>query len=191
MTSRRRLHFPYAALTHVTRPVPILKSPMRIAALTLLALALAVPAALAAKAPSAGTLSVEGGVGVVTITGRGALLGRMVSGTVKIVDLTPDDRWWPLVNGASGIEAVPLKGRNLTFRILGGEYRITVRGEGISIAARGRGQATLDGEPTIDGFSGIWSVGQDVDCRRVPEQCEPLPELSRKVGFGAQPERMP
>jgi hypothetical protein len=166
---------------------------MRIAALTLLALTLVVPGvALAAKAPSAGTLSVESGVGVVTITGRGALLGRIDSGSVKIVDLTPDDRWWPLINGLSGIDAVPLKGRNLTFRVLGGEYRIVVRGEGISIAARGRGVATLDGELGLDGSTGIWSVGQDVDCRRVSEQCEPLPDVSRKVAFGpspTQPER--
>jgi hypothetical protein len=167
---------------------------MRIAFFSLLAAMLVAPAAvLAAKTPTAGTLSVEGGVGTITITGRGALLGRVVSGTVKIVDVTPEDRWDPVINGFAGIDAVTVKGRNLTFRLLGGEYRITVRGEGISIAARGRGSATLDGEPGLDGSTGIWSVGQDVDCRRVAEQCEALPEVPRKVVFGPvlQPERAP
>jgi hypothetical protein len=167
--------------------MPILAMPMRIAALTLLVLALAAPATvLAAKAPSVGTLSIEGGVGAITITGRGAVLGRVVFGSVKVVDLTPTDRWDAMINGVAGIEAYPLKGRNLTFRIVGGEYRIVVRGEGISIAARGRGVATFDGEPNLDGSTGIWTVGRDVDCRRAAELCEPVPDSFRKVAFGTE-----
>jgi hypothetical protein len=165
--------------------VPILKPPMRIAALSLLALVLVSTAATAAVTPPTGTLSVEGAVGVVTVTGRGAVLGRLGSGSVRIVDLTPSDRWEPMINGIAGIESYTLKGRNITFRLLGGEYRIVLRGEGISLAARGRGVATLDGDAEAGGgAAGIWSVSRDVDCRRAADLCDPLPELQRKISFG-------
>ena len=159
---------------------------MRIAAVTLLAFALASTAAVAANAPSVGTLSVEGAVGVVTVTGRGAVLGRVVSGSVRIVDVSPDDRWEPMINGIAGIESYTLRGRNLSFRILGGEYRIVLRGEGISLAARGRGVATIDGDSTAAaaGAAGIWSVTRDVDCRRAADQCDPVSDLQRKISFG-------
>ena len=172
---------------------------MKIAALTLLAFALASTAAVAGTPQqAAGTLSVEGATGAVTVTGRGAVLGRLVSGSVRIVDLTPDDRWEPMINGIAGIESYTLKGRNLSFRLLGGEYRIVVRGEGISIAARGRGVATLDGDTNVLGTTtGIWSVARDVDCRRAADQCEPMPDSARKASFGAsvpaaaKPEKSP
>jgi hypothetical protein len=181
----RAIHFPYVVITQVTRAVPILKSPMRIAALALLAFALASTAAVAAT-PSAGTLSVEGAVGVVTVTGRGAVLGRVVSGSVRIVDTSPDDRWEPMINGIAGIESYTLKGRNLSFRVLGGEYRIVLRGEGISLAARGRGVATIDGDTAAaaSGTAGIWSVTRDVDCRRAADLCDPVADILRKISFG-------
>lgn len=158
---------------------------MRIAALALLAFALASTTAVAANAPSVGTLSVEGAAGVITVTGRGAVLGRVVSGSVRIVDVSPDDRWEPMINGIAGIESYTLKGRNLSFRILGGDYRIVLRGEGISLAARGRGVASIDGDTSaIGGTTGIWSVTRDVDCRRAADQCDPVPDLQRKISFG-------
>jgi hypothetical protein len=159
---------------------------MRIAALTLLAFALASTTAVAANAPSVGTLSVEGAAGIVTVTGRGAVLGRVVSGSVRIVDVSPDDRWEPMINGIAGIESYTLKGRNLSFRVLGGDYRIVLRGEGISLAARGRGVATIDGDTAAvaSGTAGIWSVTRDVDCRRAADLCDAVPELQRKIAFG-------
>ena len=58
-----------------------------------------------------------------------------------------------------------------------------IRGKGISIAARGRGVAILDGDPSAGGLTGIWSVGRDVDCRRAAELCEPVPDIARKIAF--------
>jgi hypothetical protein len=162
---------------------------MKVAPLTLLVLALAAPASVLAAKPSAGTLSVEGAVGVVTVAGKGAVLGRVLQGSVRIVDNTPEDRWEPMINGIAGVPSYSLRGKNLTFRILGGDYRLVVRGEGISLAARGRGVATLDGDFALTGDAGIWTVGRDIDCRRTPEECEPLPDIARKVAFGPLAEK--
>ena len=76
-----------------------------------LALAAAASAAGATTTSNSGTLSVEGASGVVTVIGRGALLGRLASGSVKIVDLSQADRWEPMINGIAGIEAVSAQGR--------------------------------------------------------------------------------
>jgi hypothetical protein len=160
---------------------------MRTALLSLLlAAGLAAPAVLAADAPKrAGTLSVEGAMGTVKVTARGGVLGRIDSGSIQLVDLTPNDRWFPVINGLGRAVIVSLKGDNITFRLLGGQYRLVLRGRGISIAARGHGSATLDGEPNEVGDTGIWAVGGDADCRRMPDSCTRVPEQPRRVSFGS------
>jgi hypothetical protein len=160
---------------------------MRTALLSLLLAALVAPAAiLAADSPKrAGTLSVEGAVGVVKVTARGGLLGRIESGSIQVVDLSPNDRWFPVVNGLGRGVVVTMKGENISFRLLGGQYRLVLRGRGISIAARGQGSALLDGEPDDVGDTGIWAVGADADCRRMPDSCSRVPEQPRRVFFGS------
>jgi hypothetical protein len=161
---------------------------MRTALLTLLlAAALTAPAAvLAADAPKrAGALSVEGAMGMVKVTARGGLLGRIESGSMQLIDLTPNDRWFPVVNGLGRGVVVTLKGENISFRVLGGQYRLVLRGRGISIAARGHGSALLHGEPDDVGDTGIWATGGDADCRRKPESCSRVPEQPRRVFFGS------
>ena len=161
---------------------------MRAAVLPLLlAAGLAVPAAvLAAEGPKrAGTLSVEGAMGQVRVQARGGLLGRVESGSIQLVDLTPNDRWFPVVNGIGRGVLVTYRGENITFRLLGGSYRLVLKGRGISIAARGHGWALLDGEPNEIGDTGIWAVGPDADCRRAPDPCAAVPEQARLVTFGS------
>jgi hypothetical protein len=162
---------------------------MRPALLTLLlVVALAAPAAVLAAADPpkrSGTLSVEGATGMIKVTARGGVLGRIESGSIQLVDLTPNDRWFPVINGLGRAVVVTLKGENISFRLLGGQYRLVLRGRGISISARGQGSAILDGEPSEFGYTGIWAVGPDADCRRAPDTCSRVPEAPRRVTFGS------
>ena len=166
---------------------------MRAALLSLLLAAMAVPAAvLAADSPKrSGALSVEGAIGTVKVTARGGLLGRIESGSIQLVDLTPNDRWFPVVNGLGRGVVVTMKADNISFRLLGGQYRLILRGKGISIAARGQGSAVLDGEPDEFGSTGIWAVGADADCRGAPESCSRVPEQPRRVSFGGNGQGQP
>lgn len=131
---------------------------MRLALLSVLVLVLAVPAGWAAATP-AGTLSVEDGRGTIVLTGKGIVIGRLDKGDLKIVDLSPLDQWSPRVNGVPRGKTVWLRGKDVNFYVPGGRYRITVRGEGFSISARGQGTATLDGSPDPTGATGTFAVG--------------------------------
>ena len=149
---------------------------MRLAAVTLLALALsATTAAGAAKAPG-GSLSIEGGRGVVQITGKGVLVGRIEKGSLEIVDLTLDDQWSPRVNGIPRGHRVWLRGKKISFYVPGGRYRIVARGTDISISARGTGTAVLDGDPDSVGATGLYAVGDGAPV--------PLPVETTTAPFG-------
>lgn len=145
-----------------------------------LAAALLVGWAYAAE-PDGGTLSVERGRGVVTLDLRGSILGRLSSGTLRVTDQTPGDRFGALVVGREitqkrlGPRTVLYRGQGLRFRMLGGGYRIVVRGFGIDVSAVGKGVAVLDGEPRFAGDDlGLYSL-VGVDCELEPEQCLALP----------------
>jgi hypothetical protein len=145
----------------------------------------AVAGALAARTPApAGSLSVEGGKGVVVVRGNGGLLGRLGKGSVELVDLTPTDQWKPTLNGVTRSRRTLLKGSNISFRILGGDYRVTVKGEEISISARGTGVATLLGIPGLSGDTGIYASDVNADCEASPDQCQPIPTVATRVTFG-------
>jgi hypothetical protein len=140
-------------------------------------LAVAVPAARAA-APTAETFSIEDARGTVTIRGTGIVIGRLERGEIQIVDLTPVDQWSPRVNGVPRGKTVGLRGKDVNFYVPGGRYRITVRGEGFSISARGQGSVVLDGSPDVNGSTGTFAVG-DVEPA-------PVPAGTVKVTFGTQ-----
>ena len=127
---------------------------MRLAALILLVLGLSATVATgAAKAPG-GTLLIEDGRGTVQITGKGVLVGRMEKGSLEITDLNPTDQWSPRVNGIPRGKVVTLRGKNVSFYVPGGRYRLVARGTGISISARGTGTVVLDGDPDAVGGTG-------------------------------------
>jgi hypothetical protein len=131
-----------------------------------------------------GTLSVEGGKGAVTIRGNGGLLGRVGRGSVDIVDLSPTDDWRVAVNGVSRSRRVTGHGVNVTFRVLGGDYRLIAKGDGISISAHGSGVATLLGVPGLTGDTGLFAVGPNADCQDSPDQCSVLPTGLTRISFG-------
>lgn len=160
---------------------------MRNALLSLLVAAIALPAAaLAARAgPGDGTLSVEGGSGMVTVQARGGVIGRVERGTLTITDLTPGDGNDAVVQGAllqrpAGPGTMVYKGRNVTFRLIGGSFRVQVVGKGISLSAVGQGIAVLDGDGPAPG---VFSTAGD-DCKLAPDSCRPLPPLPVRIRFG-------
>ncbi len=148
---------------------------MRLALVIVVLLTVAVPAAFSAVVP-AETLSIEDARGVVVIKGSGIVIGRLERGEIQVVDLTPLDQWSPRVNGVPRGRTVWTRGKDVNFYIPGGRYRITVRGEGFSISARGQGVATLNGNPDQTGAAGTYAVG---DLEPVP-----LPAAVDRIQFG-------
>ena len=112
---------------------------MRLAAIITLALVLSAGVASGAALAPSGSFEVKGGRGTVQITGKGVLVGRLGKGSLEIVDLNPNDQWSPRVNGIPRGKTVTLRGKNVSFYIPGGRYRIIARGSDISISARGTG----------------------------------------------------
>jgi hypothetical protein len=166
--------------------------------LTLLGCSLAAAAAVAASAgaadPNSGVLSVERGRGAVILELRGVVLGRLANGTLRVTDQTPRDRFEALVVGRRlteeriGPRTVVYRGQGLSFRMVGGAYRIGVRGGGISLSAAGRGSVSLDGEPKLDGEdAGVYSI-DGTDCSVLPLECTPLPLEPERYLLGPRPE---
>jgi hypothetical protein len=146
-----------------------------------------------AAPPDAGVLSVERGKGVVTLDLRGSVLGRLANGALRVTDLTPRDRYLPIVVGRKlvaerlGPRTVVYRGQGLRFRMLGGGYRIVVRGSGISLSAVGRGVVSLDAERTLlEEDAGVYSLG-GVDCGIEPALCTPLPDEPELFILGPKP----
>jgi hypothetical protein len=149
---------------------------MRLLAILALAFVLAAPVAVAAQRAPSGSLSIQDGRGVIEIRGQGALIGRVDRGTLQIVDISSRDRWSPRVNGVPRGRVVGTRGQNIGFFIPGGKYRVIVKGEGISISARGIGTATLEGDPDPAGLTGEYAVGDD--------DLLPLPDEELTITFG-------
>ena len=147
-----------------------------------------------AAEPAAGTLSVERGKGVVMLDLKGSVVGRIATGSLRVTDLTPNDRYTAVVSGRRltqerfGPRTVLYRGQGLRFRLLGGGYRMVARGSGITVSAVGRGVVVLDGEPRFDGDdAGVYSL-DGIDCSVDPLTCLPLPvEPERFVLEPAEP----
>ena len=78
----------------------------------------------------------------------------MEKGSLEILDLSSGDQWSPRVYGIPRGKTVTLRGKNVSFYIPGGRYRLTAKGIGISISARGTGWVSLDGDPDPVGDTG-------------------------------------
>jgi hypothetical protein len=156
------------------------------------AIALAVTAA--AADPDVGVLSVEQGKGVVMLDIRGSVLGRLASGSLRVTDLTPRDRYNGLVVGRKltpervAPKVMLYRGQGLRFRMVGGGYRIVVRGAGIDLSAVGRGAVSLQGERKLPGEdAGVYAL-DGVDCELEPERCTPLPDVLERFVLEPPPE---
>lgn len=130
-----------------------------------------------------GTLSVEGGVGYVTVRAQGTIVGRMDRGEILLQDLSPLDQWSPRINGVPRGRAASTRGREVNFYVPGGRYRLVLRGEGISLAARGAGAAQLRARAGARFDVGTYATGDDVPT--------PLPDELTRVAFGTSGDRDP
>src|SRR6266498_2395963 len=126
--------------------------------------ALALPAASAARNQGAndGTLAVRDARGTVTISARGGVIGSFARGSVTISDPVDGDGTGPIVTGDDfpPIErnetTTTWRGTKVRFRIIGGAFRVVVRGRGINLSLVGKGNVTLNGAGTGD--DGSYSV---------------------------------
>jgi hypothetical protein len=125
--------------------------------------ALALPAASAARTHGAndGTVSVRDARGTITILGRGGVIGSFARGSVTIADPIEGDGTGPVVTGDDwsrdrDATTTTWGGTKVRFRIIGGSFRIVVRGRGINLSLVGTGKVTLSGAGTAD--DGSYSV---------------------------------
>jgi hypothetical protein len=137
--------------------------------------ALALPAATSARTHGAtdGTLSISDGRGKVTLNVRGGVIGSIAAGSVTITDPVDGDGTGPIVTGE---DVPPIErsdttttwlGKRVRFRIIGGAFRVVVRGRGINLSLIGKGQVTLNGAGTDD--DGMYAVNDGV--------YSPIPDL--------------
>jgi hypothetical protein len=137
--------------------------------------ALALPAATAARTHGAtdGTLSIQNGRGKIILTVRGGVIGSFAAGSVTITDPIDGDGTGPIVTGEDfpPIErsdtTTTWRGNRVRFRIIGGYFRVVVKGRGINLSLIGKGQVTLNGAGTGD--DGTYAVNDGV--------YSPLPDL--------------
>jgi hypothetical protein len=125
--------------------------------------AFALPGAALARtgAPGDGTLLIKDGVGKVTVTARGGVIGHLGEGMLTVRDPNPNDSISEVVNGADGSHAVndfvtKYWGKDLRFRYIGGKFTITITGSDIDLSAIGKGTVMLAGKGTAD--DGTYSV---------------------------------
>jgi opacity protein-like surface antigen len=135
----------------------------RLLTFAMLALALALPVGAAARQHGLndGTLSVKEGRGIFTIQGRGGVIGSFARGSVLINDPVDGDGTGPIVTGDDWSKeksetATTWGGTKVRFRIIGGAFKIVVRGRGINLSFVGKGNIILNGAGTDD--DGTYSV---------------------------------
>ena len=141
---------------------------------------LALPAASAARPSGAsdGTLSVQDARGTITISARGGVIGSFARGSVTISDPIEGDGTGPIVTGddfppvEKNDTTTTWRGTKVRFRIIGGSFRIVVRGRGINLSLVGKGNVTLDGAGTVD--DGSYSVN-GAEYLPMPEFSLPFP----------------
>jgi hypothetical protein len=125
-------------------------------ALVLPAVALARPTGL-----TDGTLSVQSGDGKIVIAGRGGVIGSFAKGSVTISDPVDGDGTGPIVTGDEWSRdksdtTTTWGGKGVRFRMIGGVFRIVVKGRGINLSFVGKGNVTITGAGTLD--DGTYSV---------------------------------
>jgi hypothetical protein len=130
----------------------------RLLTFAMLALALTVTAGAGARpaGPNDGTLSVKDARGIVTVQGRGGVIGTLAKGSVTITDPIDGDGTGPIITGDDfppidrSETTTTWRGNKVRFRIIGGWFKIVVRGRGINVSFVGKGNVILNGAGTDD-----------------------------------------
>jgi hypothetical protein len=109
------------------------------------------PAAVitAARVPGSERISLTAGQGYAVIANRGAALGRMRRGWIRVIDIPQGGAPQGYVRGCeqrSGRLATQLTcwGTDLRFYVYSGTWRIRMRGKGINVSGVVRGSLGLD-----------------------------------------------
>lgn len=149
--------------------------------ITLLCFLVALGAAPAeAGAPGDGTLSVRDARGLVQLSSRGTMIGRIERGKLTVTDPNPRDNRRPIVLGAErrvtsrNLKTTIYTGKDIRVRITAGLAHVRFEGRGIHLSAVGRGSGLLDGagDPTTGVFfDGVWSLN-DEDYHSLPDELE-------------------
>jgi hypothetical protein len=138
------------------------------------ALSAAVPASAAvARTPGSQSFSLRDGSGIASVWQRGALLGHLRSGRLIVVDLASPGSPTVIVRGHETKKVLndattEYRGRDMSFRIFGGTWRVRIRGRGIDVSGVVRGWLRLSG------ISGTYAIG-DGDYEPWP----PTPQVFR------------
>ncbi len=147
--------------------------------------------AAGAADPPTGVLSVDQGRGVVTLDVRGVVLGRLGTGSAArhrphAARSVHGDRAREVPSrSAVGPRTVVYRGQGLRFRMVGGRYRIVIRGTGIAVSANARGIVILDGEPQDRRTSSRASTRSPAtDCSLEPTLCTALPDEPQRFQLG-------
>jgi len=163
----------------------------RLVWLTVLAIALAVPAvgyAVVGASSDDGTLSVKNGIGRVYLNITGTVVGRLTKGYIQVTDPNPNDGpGFNFVGCDLGSYDKSIttsvchsdgKDGVVRFKAIGGRYQILIyRGaSGIFLSAVGHGYATLNGagEDLTNPFDGTYSVN-DGPYKSLPNSLTPVP----------------
>ena len=147
---------------------------------------LAVPAVAggAVRATGDGTLDVKDGYGVVQVRAKGGVIGRLYVGTLTVRDPIPDDNVQEVVTGYDNVPqhlndfVTVYTGKNIRFRFIGGNFKITVRGSDIDLSAVGKGKVLLQGFGGTENDNGTYSFNDELS--------QPLPlGLGREFNLGS------
>ncbi len=126
--------------------------------------ALTVPLAQAGTQQGDGTLSVKKGRGTLMLRLKGTVIGRVnTNGRVQIRDFRPFDGNDPQLTCKPHPKHLTpaltvCTGRNIGFRVDDGRFNVTVRGNGVSISAVGRGSFDVDGLGETGVNDGLMSI---------------------------------
>src|SRR3989442_15450957 len=93
----------------------------------------------AKRNPGDGTLSLRNANGVFVISGKGAVIGQIDRGRVKIVDPVSNDGPPAMVTGAEYVRDLTdtsalYAGSDVNFRMIGGTFSIRVSGKGVDLS---------------------------------------------------------
>jgi hypothetical protein len=158
-----------------------------------LLLALVIPAAAYTRTPPLppggnGTLSINQGRGVLQLSARGSMTGRL-NGRLTITDPKPYDSKRPVVYGAKKTiyrseKTTVFQGKALRFKLIGALYQVRVEGKAIFVSAIGRGKGTLDGAGDVTAnifFDGVWSLN-DEPYKSLPDDPTPFELVASPTG---------
>jgi len=158
----------------------------KLAVLGALLVAVAVPSVVLAGdlSGSDGCLVVQNANGVVTVNGRGTLVGRFDQGQVTITDPVGNDGVIKVI-GAEQVQTLTTTkkryfGENLRFRASGRFVARVGEAIGIDLSAVLRGKVTLTAADFIE--TGTYSIDADSFCQ---ESFRLVPDLPQTVTLGS------